>query len=108
MPVHPYIHHGSARISSLVSHLPQSNTLQPSNRSHRLVLKGRDDEALTVLAALSDLPEDDPKIQSEFQAVKDVAYEMSKGGFRNCFDTNKNRNLHRTILAYVNQVSTDG
>jgi VanZ family protein len=69
-----------------------------------LVLKGRDDEALTVLAALSDLPEDDPKVQSEFQAVKDVAYEMSKGGFVDCFATNKNRNMHRTILAYVNQM----
>ena len=70
----------------------------------RLVLKGRDDEALHVLAALSDLPEDDPKIQSEFKAVKDVAFEMAKGGFRQCFETNRNRNLHRTILGYVNQM----
>ncbi|KAK3717853.1 hypothetical protein LTR37_005625 [Vermiconidia calcicola] len=69
-----------------------------------LVLKGRDDEALHVLAALSDLPEDDPKIQSEFKAVKDVAFEMAKGGFRQCFETNRNRNLHRTILGYVNQM----
>jgi hypothetical protein len=72
--------------------------------SYRLVLKGRDDEALTVLAALSDLPEDDEKVQSEFQAVKDVAYEMSKGGFLDCFKFNENRNFHRTVLAYVNQM----
>ena len=57
-----------------------------------------------VLACLSDLPEDDPKIQSEFQAVKDVAFEMNKGGFKNCFDTNPNRNFHRTALGYVNQM----
>lgn len=70
-----------------------------------LVLKGRDDEALHVLACLSDLPEDDPIIQSEFQAVKDVAFEMSKGGFKNCFDFhNPNRNFHRTCLGYVNQM----
>lgn len=69
-----------------------------------LVLKGRDDEALSVLAALSDLPEEDQKVQSEFQAVKDVAFEMAKGGFKDCFATNRNRNLHRTILAYVNQM----
>lgn len=75
-----------------------------ANITNRLVLKGRDEEALTVLAALSDLPEDDPKVQSEYQAVKDVAFEMDKGGFKNCFETNKNRNLHRTILAYCNQV----
>lgn len=51
-----------------------------------------------------DKEEDDKEVQSEFQAVKDVAYEMSKGGFSDCFVTNKNRNLHRTILAYVNQM----
>jgi MFS family permease len=69
-----------------------------------LVLKGRNDEALEVLAALSDLPPDDKKVQSEFQAVKDVTLEMSRGGFRDCFKTNKNRNFHRTVLAYVNQM----
>ncbi|KAH9867505.1 hypothetical protein IAQ61_008099 [Plenodomus lingam] len=69
-----------------------------------LVLKGRNDEALIVLAALSDLPPEDKKIQAEFQAVKDVALEMSKGGFRDCLKMNRNRNLHRTTLAYVNQM----
>lgn len=69
-----------------------------------LVLKGREEEALEVLAALSDLPPTDKKIEAEFQAVKDVTAEMSKGGFRDCFKRNKNRNLHRTILGYVNQM----
>lgn len=69
-----------------------------------LVLKGRTDEALEVLAALSDLAPEDKKIQQEFQAVKDVVYEMSKGGFRECFKRNRNRNFHRTALAYVNQM----
>jgi MFS family permease len=69
-----------------------------------LVLKGRDDDALDVLAALSNLPREDKKIQSEFRAVKDVVFEMSKGGFRECFKFNRNRNFHRTVLAYVNQM----
>jgi MFS family permease len=69
-----------------------------------LILKGRDEEALEVLAALSNLPVEDKKIQAEFQAVKDVTLEMSKGGFRDCFKMNKNRNFHRTVLAYVNQM----
>jgi MFS family permease len=69
-----------------------------------LVLKGRDEEALEVLAALSDLPPTDKKIEAEFQAVKDVTAEMSRGGFRDCFKFNKNRNFHRTALAYVNQM----
>jgi MFS family permease len=69
-----------------------------------LILKGRDEEALDVLAALSDLPKEDKKIQQEYLAVKDVVFEMSKGGFRECFKFNKNRNFHRTVLAYVNQM----
>ncbi|KAF1834641.1 sugar transporter STL1 [Decorospora gaudefroyi] len=69
-----------------------------------LVLKGRHKEALEVLAALSGLPADDKKIQAEFQAVKDVTEEMSWGGFRDCFKMNRNRNFHRTALAYVNQM----
>lgn len=69
-----------------------------------LVLKGREEEALEVLSALSDLPADDPKIHSDFVAVKDAALEMASGDFKDCFKTNSNRNLHRTILGYVNQM----
>ncbi|TKA77212.1 hypothetical protein B0A55_02581 [Friedmanniomyces simplex] len=69
-----------------------------------LVLKGREARALEVLAALSDLPEDDPKVQDEFKAVKDTVFEMARGSFADSFKTNRNRNLHRTILAYVNQM----
>ena len=69
-----------------------------------LVLKNREEDALQVLCALSDLPPEDKKIQSEFQAVKDTVFEMQKGGFRDCFKMNKNRNFHRTALAYVNQM----
>ena len=68
-----------------------------------LVLKGRDEKAIEVLAALSDLPEDDPRIQSEFKAVKDTVFEMAQGSFADCFKFNRNRNFHRTLLAYVNQ-----
>lgn len=69
-----------------------------------LILKGREDEALEVISALNDLPPDDKKIQAEFLAVKDVVFEMSRGGFRECFKFNRNRNFHRTVLAYVNQM----
>ena len=41
-----------------------------AKQRYRLIYKGRDEEALQVLAALSDLPEDDEKVQSEFQAVR--------------------------------------
>lgn len=69
-----------------------------------LILKGREDEALNVLAALSDLPSDDPSIHTEFVAIKDTVLEMSQGGFRDLFTRDENRHLHRTVLAYVNQM----
>lgn len=69
-----------------------------------LILKGREKEALMVLSALSDLPEDDPSVHSDFTAVKDAALEMASGSFSDCFKRNNNRNLHRTILGYVNQM----
>ena len=69
-----------------------------------LILKGKEDEALTVLAALSDLPADDPYVDSEFCAIKDTVLEMKKGGFRDLFTRDENRHFHRTALAYVNQV----
>lgn len=42
-----------------------------------LILKGRETEAITVLSALSDLPEDDEYIQSEFTAIKDSVVDFS-------------------------------
>ena len=69
-----------------------------------LILKGRSEEALEVLAALADRSADDPIIQDEFKAVTETVMEMNRGGFRDCFRRNKNRNLHRTVLAYVNQM----
>lgn len=68
------------------------------------MLKGRHQDALNVLCALSDLPEDDSTIQDEYKAVIETVHEMAQGGFSDCFRTNPNRNLHRTILAWVNQM----
>ncbi|KAG7001320.1 hypothetical protein G7Y79_00032g066730 [Physcia stellaris] len=69
-----------------------------------LILKGKEDEAINVLGALSDLPSDDTYIQSEFSAIKDTVLEMSKGSFADLFTMTEDRHFHRTVLAYVNQV----
>jgi hypothetical protein len=95
---------GSARVSALVSLANNTPRAEQKLTFRRLILKGREQEALEVMCALSDLPEDDPKIQSEFNAVKDTVIEMAQGSFRDCFAMNDNRNLHRTVLAYVNQM----
>ena len=69
-----------------------------------LMLKGRDDEARVVLAALSDLPEDDLTIKDEFTMIKSTVIEMSKGNFRDLFTMTDDRHFHRVVLAYVNQM----
>ncbi|KAF2119380.1 sugar transporter STL1 [Lophiotrema nucula] len=69
-----------------------------------LILKGKEDEARDVLAALSDLPLHDPLIHSEFTAIKDTVLEASQSGFKDLFTMDENRHFHRVVLAYVNQV----
>ncbi|KAI9806713.1 MAG: hypothetical protein M1825_006170 [Sarcosagium campestre] len=69
-----------------------------------LILKGKEDEAVNVLAALSDLPPDHPYIEGEFAAIKDTVLEMVKGGWRDLFTMTEDRHFHRVVLAYVNQV----
>lgn len=84
-------------ILSLIWALPES--------PRWLILQGREDEAKQVLAALSDKDVADTLVTSEFDAVKDTVLEMSKGSFRDLFTTtDTDRNLHRTALAYFNQV----
>ncbi|KAF2862876.1 general substrate transporter [Piedraia hortae CBS 480.64] len=68
-----------------------------------LILKGREDEAVQVLAALSNLPPEDEYIQSEFLAIKESVIETSQGGFKDLFTMDRDRNFHRAVLGYVNQ-----
>ncbi|KAG8624945.1 hypothetical protein KVT40_006696 [Elsinoe batatas] len=86
--------------------------LQPSEISWRFPLAFqlffciiiRDEEAKVVLSALHDKDIDDPYVQSEYAAIYDTAQIMSQGSFRDCFTMDKDRNFHRVVLAYVNQI----
>lgn len=69
-----------------------------------LILKNRDEEAREVLAALSDLPLDHKEVHNEYLAIKDTVIEMSKGTFGDLFKMTKDREFHRSLLAYVNQM----
>ncbi|KAL9082360.1 MAG: hypothetical protein Q9159_006490 [Coniocarpon cinnabarinum] len=70
-----------------------------------LILKGREDEALEVLEALNNTSRDDKYIQNEFTSIKETVLEMSRGSFRDLFTMHpESRHLHRTVLAYVNQM----
>ncbi|KAI5308571.1 hypothetical protein KEM55_005384 [Ascosphaera atra] len=69
-----------------------------------LVMKGRNEEAIDVLSAITELPTDDPVILAEFRAVKATVDEMSKGDFRSLFQMTEYREFHRVILACVSQM----
>ncbi|KAI8960134.1 general substrate transporter [Daldinia sp. FL1419] len=69
-----------------------------------LILQDRDDEAREVLAALGDTTVDSQEVHNEFTAIKDTVLEMSKGSFSDLFTMDKDRNFHRTLLAFVNQM----
>ena len=68
-----------------------------------LILKGKEDEAMDVLAALNGEEPESDYVMNEFKAIKDVVSEMSKGSFSDLFTMDENRNFHRAALAYVNQ-----
>ncbi|KAI0145022.1 sugar transporter family protein [Pestalotiopsis sp. NC0098] len=69
-----------------------------------LILKGREEDAIEVLAALADAEPDAKEVHNEFVAIKDAVTEMSKGSFSDLFTMGKERNFHRTVLAYTNQM----
>ncbi|KAJ5961657.1 hypothetical protein N7501_006598 [Penicillium viridicatum] len=69
-----------------------------------LILKGREQEALDVLAAILDLDENDPYVHSEFSAIKDAVLAASSVSFRDLLTMDENRHFHRVVLAYVNQM----
>ncbi|RCI11979.1 hypothetical protein L249_4586 [Ophiocordyceps polyrhachis-furcata BCC 54312] len=83
-------------ILALVFSLPES--------PRWLVLKGRDDEARRTIAAVADVDEQDKYVENELLAIKTTVEEMSKGTYADLFARDRNRTLHRTLIAYVNQM----
>jgi MFS family permease len=69
-----------------------------------LVYKGRDSEAISVLAALSNLPEDNVRIRAEYTAIRESVEESLTASFRELFTMGKHRHFHRVVLGYVNQM----
>lgn len=69
-----------------------------------LILKGREDEAREILAALDDVELTDHIVENELIAIRETVEEMSKGSFSDLFTMDRDRNLHRTLLAYTNQM----
>ncbi|EHK96214.1 putative Sugar transporter STL1 [Glarea lozoyensis 74030] len=76
-----------------------------------LLLKGNEHEAISVIAALEDLPQDDHVVQTEFMEIKDTVLEMKSAGWADLFTMGPERNFHRValgmaILAGMNYMSS--
>ncbi|GAB7353134.1 hypothetical protein MBLNU459_g3671t1 [Dothideomycetes sp. NU459] len=69
-----------------------------------LILTGREEAALDVLSALSDMSPDDENVRQEFLQIKDAILEMASGGFSMIFEQGEYRYLHRTLLAFCLQI----
>lgn len=69
-----------------------------------LILNGKAEEALTVLAALDDANPDDAIVFKEFLAIKDAVIAAgATGGFGDVFTNKSTRHFHRTVLACLVQ-----
>ncbi|KAL1297031.1 hypothetical protein AAFC00_004622 [Neodothiora populina] len=70
-----------------------------------LIMTGREQGALDVLSALSDMDPEDEHIRQDFLQIKDAILDMARGGgFSTAFSGGEYRYLHRTILAFCLQI----
>ncbi|KAF1848965.1 uncharacterized protein K460DRAFT_259426, partial [Cucurbitaria berberidis CBS 394.84] len=73
-----------------------------------LILTGREEEALIVLAALNDADTSDFEIRDEFLQIKDAILIMAQGSTTSMFSNKERRSFHRIVLAYFVQVFQQG
>ena len=53
---------------------------------------------------MADLPADDHLVRTEFVEIKDTVLDMKEHGWADLFTMGSDRNFHRVVLGYVNQV----
>ncbi|CAO1633893.1 unnamed protein product [Sympodiomycopsis kandeliae] len=70
-----------------------------------LLLRGRETEARQVLAALDEVSLDDAIIDAKVKEIKNSIEEANSGaGVANLFTQGKERNFHRAMLGFINQM----
>jgi hypothetical protein len=73
-----------------------------------LILTGREEEALTVIAALNDDDPDGYEVKDEFLQIKDAILVMAQGSTSKLFSNKDRRGFHRVVLAFIVQVFQQG
>jgi MFS family permease len=73
-----------------------------------LILTGREQEALTVIAALNDDDPDGFEVKDEFLQIKDAILVMAQSTTSKLFSNKDRRGFHRVVLAFFVQVFQQG
>jgi hypothetical protein len=73
-----------------------------------LILTGREQEALTVIAALNDDDLDGYEVKDEFLQIKDAILIMAQGSTSKLFSNKDRRGFHRVVLAFFVQIFQQG
>jgi MFS family permease len=73
-----------------------------------LILTGREQEALTVIAALNDDDPDGFEVKDEFLQIKDAILVMAQGTTSKLFSNKDRRGFHRVALAFLVQIFQQG
>lgn len=81
---------------ALISFMPES--------PRWLLLKAREDEAIRVLSALNEMPEDHEDIRREILQIKNAVKHMASTPSAGIFSNGEYRYLHRVALAVLLQV----
>lgn len=69
-----------------------------------LLLRGREEEARQVIASLDELPLDDPEVDTKVKEIK-LSLDISSGhGVKELFKQGKEKNFHRALLGFINQM----
>ena len=69
-----------------------------------LLLQGKEQEAIKVLSALNELPEDSEDVRRELLQIKNAVKNMASAPLSNVVKNGEYRFLHRTLLAIGLQV----
>ena len=80
----------------LISFLPES--------PRWLILQAREQEAISVLSALNEMPEDSEDVRREILQIKNAVIYMAKAPMTRVFSNGDYRYLHRTLLAIGLQI----
>ncbi|KAJ1027415.1 hypothetical protein NDA18_003421 [Ustilago nuda] len=84
--------------------LPTFVTIYLPESPRWLMLKGRVDDARNVVAALDNVPLDDPFVAKKLREIEASLVAAKTTSISDLFTNGPERNLHRTVLGFVSQM----